>query len=842
MTATADLPLVGLRVVDFGQQIAGPATAMALADMGATVIHIDPPGGPTWKHSANAVLNRNKLCIELDLKTAEGLARAHQLIAQADVVIEGFRPGVMSRLGVDFAALRRARPELITLSIPGFASNDQLRRDWKATEAIITASCGGFTDMGFNRVLMGVNPSFSPLPLASSYAISLACASVGLAVFNRNRTGRGEHIEVPIAAAIMEGLSYNSYLIDGLPERYKTMREHEIAHRRQHGLEMDLTYEELQEYLDPFFRTYRCADGRYFYCVCPSHRNHARRALEVLGVYDELIEAGLPEVDDLHLPVDEWDGETSIGVYPLPAKWAHIISEKMKVAFLAKTSVEWNQIFAQHGIPGSAHRSTLEWIHDEHTQAAGIIVDVDDPVLGPMKQPGPLAWFEESAEQMLSPRPAKAVGFDQALAALGAVESPELPPRSTRAPEPWLKGVKILDLTNVIAGPHSAAFFARFGAEITKLDPTRSLYDPMIGILYSFQTGVGKRSAMVNMTDPAGREVFERLVRDADIVVMNCPDRQLAPLGLDRESLAQVNPDVIFCRLDCLGGPRNGPRSDAVGYDDIIQAASGIMTRFGGAETPEEHAHIGTLDVNCGFAAAYAMALALYHRDRTGVALRPRTSLSVISNMAQLPYSHDYAGYGPRDEPSGREVKGHSALSRFYETAEGWLYLDATEADLPVLERVPGLAGLGQSKDRAGLLETAFALAPAEYWLAVLRGMDIAAAQPASIEMLRQNYSRVADGRVGVEQGSFAFSIYPDHPSGHQVTMVDQYAIRLTEAPLVAATPTERFGHSTREVLADLGYSEFEIQQMLESGVAGLGWGKEYLPSDSMVQAAEKAG
>ena len=73
MQLHSQLPLVGVRVVDFGQQIAGPAVAMVLADLGATVIHIDPPTGPQWQHPANAILNRNKSCLNLDLKSTRGL-------------------------------------------------------------------------------------------------------------------------------------------------------------------------------------------------------------------------------------------------------------------------------------------------------------------------------------------------------------------------------------------------------------------------------------------------------------------------------------------------------------------------------------------------------------------------------------------------------------------------------------------------------------------------------------------------------------------------------------------------------------------------------------------------
>ncbi|WP_339460129.1 CoA transferase [Pseudomonas sp. EA_105y_Pfl2_R69] len=837
MNNNNQLPLVGVRVVDFGQQIAGPAVAMTLADLGATVVHIDPPEGPQWDHPANAVLNRNKSCLRLDLKSETGLAQALALIDQADIAIESFRPGVMQRLGIDFAKLREARPELITLSVPGFASNDELRRDWKATEAVVAATAGAFTDMGFNRVLLGLNPSFSPLPLGSAYATTLAAASVALALQARERTGRGDAIEVPVISALMEGLSYNSYVIEGLPERYKTMRELEIEHRKANNIAMDLSYADLQEYLDPFYRTYQCADGRMFYCVCPSHRNHAKRALIALGIYDELVAEGLPEVNDLHAPISEWDGETSIGVYPLPKKWADIISAKMKQAFLTKTSEEWGRVFGEGQIPGAPHRTTQEWINHEHTNAAGLIVEVDDPEYGLMKQPGPFAWLEECAAQMITPRPRRNVSFEQALAELSAVAAAHpatyplgaaVRPASNAG---WLDGLRILDLTNVIAGPHSTAFLARFGAEVIKLDPVKPLYDPLIGTLFTFQTGMGKRSALVDIMSEEGREVFNRLVRSVDMVVINAPERQLKSLGLDHASLQAVNPGVLFCRLDCLGGPLPGPKTDYIGYDDIIQAHSGIMSRFGGPETPEEHAHLGTLDVNCGFAAGLGMAVSIYHKLKTGQPTRSRTSLSAVTNLAQLSFAFDYAGRAPFNEPSGREVLGHNALSHFYKTAEGWLYLDSKASELPQLERVEGLEGISQAADVGAFLKSALQAAPAAYWAEKLQAADIAAAVPQSIESLREQYSREGDGSVGIDKGSFAFSIHHNHPSGHCLTQIDHLAIRPAEASIKAVSLPERWGHSTREVLADAGYSAAQIESMIERNIASFGWAKEFLPS-----------
>ena len=824
-------------MVDFGQQIAGPAVAMVLADLGATVVHIDPPTGPQWQHQANAILNRNKSCLSVDLKTPEGLDQAMALIAHADVVIESFRPGVMQRLGIDFAQLRETSPELVTLSVPGFASNDQLRSEWKATEAVVAATAGAFTDMGFNRVLMGLNPCFSPLPLASSYTITMASSAVVLALLAREKSGCGDHIEVPVIAAMMEGLSYNSYQVADLPERYKTMRELEIERRQANNIDLDLSYTDLQEYLDPFYRTYQCADGRMFYIVCPSHRNHARRCLEVLGLYEEVMAEGMPEVTDLHLPVTEWEGESSLGVYPLPKRWADIISAKIKLVMLTRTSSEWGKIFGEGQIPGAPHRTTKEWVNSKHCNDAGLIVEVNDPEYGLMKQPGPVSWLEESASRLLAPSARKFVSFNQALAELTSVSVAPLPaPDQQQQNKGWLDGLRVLDLTNVIAGPHSTAFLGRFGAEIIKVEPVVPMYDPLIGTLFAFQADMGKSSALIDINTVEGREAFNRLVRSVDMVVINAPERQMKPLGLDHDALQAVNPGVLFCRLDCLGGPVPAQKTNYIGYDDIIQANSGIMSRFGGAQTPEEHAHLGTLDVNCGFAGGLAMALALYHKAKTGEVSRARTSLSAVTNLAQLPFCFDYAGLEDFNEPSGRHAMGNHELSHFYQTADDWIFLDAEQADLPALENIQGLQGITTTADIGVFLNVAFQQASSSVWIERLLAADVAAAQPISIETLREQYSRLADGTVGTELGSFAFSVYPHHPSGHQLTQIDHYAIRPTCARIDAVSPTEAHGHSTREILAAVNYSDKQIESMLQRGIAGLAWGKTYLPGDSLGQ------
>ncbi|MEZ5830159.1 MAG: CoA transferase [Dongiaceae bacterium] len=827
------LPLDGVKVVDFGQYIAGPAVAMILGDLGATVIHVDPPGGPMWDSPANATLMRNKLIVELDLKTSSGKEKALALVAEADIVIENFRPGVMSRLGLDFARLRAQRPELVTVSIPGFASNDQLRRDWRAFESVIAASSGVFTDMGLNRVLMGINPSFSPLPLPSAYGTMMAASSVVLALQARERTGLGDQIEVPLAAAVMEGLTYNSLHIEGLPERYKTQREREIERRRREGLPMNLTYDALQELLDPFYRSYKCKDGRMFYVVCPSHKNHAKRCLQALGIYDELVAEGLTEEDDTYKPHAEWSSDVSLGVYPLPKAWADRIAEKMKRVFLTRTAKEWERIFGKGRFPGAPQRYLQEWMSDDHAESSGLMIEVVDPIVGRMTQPGPMVWLEESGELALSPAPRRWVAFEEALAALKASPPPKLPAPS-RDGRGWLEGVRVLDLCNVIAGPHSVNYLARFGAEVIKLDPAKPFYDCWNTVIFGMTHMRGKRSILADIRAESGRAFFEKLVKSVDIIVWNAPDSQVRAMGLDVEGLKQLNPRAIFCQLDCFSGPRQGPRTDYVGYDDVVQAATGIMLRFGGSmETPEEHAHVGTIDVMCGFGASLGIAAALFQRSRTGRIGRPRTSLSALSGLAQMPFCYDYLRRAPFDEPSGRNARGHDALTRIYPTGNGFLMLAASERDVDRLSKVAGLEGLARipAEKREEFLFGAFKAASAEEWTQRLQTADVGASTCDNIETIRRSNSHEPDGSPGITKGSYSFTVFRDHPSGHVVTQLDPYAVRTTCSRISYLAPAEKYGESTRSILAELQYGQQQIDQMVADGAISESWGREYLPS-----------
>lgn len=501
---------------------------------------------------------------------------------------------------------------------------------------------------------------------------------------------------------------------------------------------------------------------------------------------------------------------------------------------MTRTSKEWERIFGKRRFPGAPQRWLQEWINDDHAETAGLMIEVEDPAYGTMIQPGPMVWLEESAEEMLTPEPRREVDFDVALSALTALPTTLPTPADPGDRSGWLDGVRVLDLCNVIAGPHSASYLARFGAEVVKLDPAQPFYDCWNTVIFGLSHMRGKRSVLTDIRSPRGREVLERLVRSVDVVVWNAPDSQVKAMGLDLDGLRSMNPDAVFCQLDCFSGPRRGPRTDYVGYDDLVQAATGIMLRFGGAmETPEEHAHVGTIDVMCGFGGSLGIATALYQKARTGRAGRARTSLSALSGLAQIPFCYDYLKRGLFNEPSGREALGYDALSRFFYTADGFLLLSAYEADAARLDTVEGLKGFSKMPEdkRSVFLAGAFLQATAADWVERLQQADIGAAVCENIEGIRSYNSRPADGTPGLDRGSYSFSTYADHPSGHEVTQLDPYAVRPARSAVRALPCAEKYGASTRAVLAELGFAEEEIAEMFETGAISDSWSREYLPS-----------
>jgi crotonobetainyl-CoA:carnitine CoA-transferase CaiB-like acyl-CoA transferase len=822
-------PLDGIRVIDFGQFVAGPGTAMMLADQGAQVIRVERPDGPSMDSPATAVLNRGKRSVTLNLKVAAERRIAHDLVVTADVVIENFRPGTMARLGLGPEEMMRQNPRLIYLSIPGFSSQDEETATVPGWEGVIAAAMGQFTDMGLNRVLMGIEASYSPLTLASAYASVFGALSVVLALRERDRHGVGERIEVTLAGALMEGLAYNSLWVEDLPERYKSLREREIARRRAAGQPMDFTYERLQAFLDPFYRTYDCQDGRPFYVVSGSHATHAERALKVLGIWDEMLASGVPVLDP-YRSTREWPPgvDCTLRAYPITEPWASRLTQRMAQVFRTRDSAEWERLFGEAGVPAAAHRTTQEWLHSAHPRDAGLLIEVKDQHYGKMIQPGPIAWLE-GCPPVAGENTRTSVDAERATLIGEASNQMTRPPfAETLCSSPWLEGITILDMTNVIAGPTIAGTLARFGARVIKVDPVTPTYDPWNTIVFGVYGQMGKESILVDVKSPHGREILDRLIQEVDVVTINATSKQLPSLGLGFDELHEKNPQLILCHLDAFGGPRRGPRSDYPGYDDLVQASTGIMERFGGSlASVEEHAHFGTIDVLGGLSAAFAVSLALLRREKTGLGDVARSSLAAAGQWLQARFMYDFEGRPAFDEPRGPAAKGEGPFYRCYCAKDGWFFLAAGPKSAAQVRKVGSLREAFE-KDAEGVepaLEMIFRERPIKYWQDELRPLDVAVQSLESLSAIRARSTNAS-----ANKSTIRFHGDERHPSGRSVKHIQPTAVRLLHAPVLSTRAAEKYGCSTRKIMADLGYSNPEIVAMLETHAIGEQWSEHYLP------------
>lgn len=819
-------PLEHIRVLDFGQYLAGPLVGMMLADLGAEVIRIDPPGGPRLKTPTTDMLSRGKTAVTLDLKTPEGLATARDLVARADVVIENFRPSVMQRLGLGPQGLQELNPRIISLSMPGFASTDPALADLPAWEAVIAARTGQFTDMGLNRRLMGINPSFTPLTLASAYGAAFGAMAVQFALRARDENG-GDHIEVPLASALLEGLVYNCEQIEDYPERYKSPREVELDRRAAQGLPMDLSFDELEEFLDPFYRTYTCADGRGFYVVAGSVKTHPRRVLETLGLKELADE--LPDFD-AYLDTSDWPDQWSLRNYPVGDQDRERVSTAMKAAFLTKPSHEWEALFGEAKAPATAQRFSQEWMADPHALASGLVLEVDDPRHGRMRQLGNVAWLvgDNGALQ-------KCAGPEQNSAPIQAILAE--PPRTGAAETGtigWLEGLKVLDLTNVIAGPTIGSTLARFGAKVTSVQPVEPSVDPWNTVVFGLHAHRGKESILLNLRSQDGQEALRLLIAETDVITMNGTDAQRDALGLDADSLNAINPRLILVQLDAFGGPARGPKSDHLGYDDLAQAATGVMVRFGGGmDTPEEHAHFGTIDVLTGYCACVALGAALLRLQHTGKGGIARAALAAAGNMIQAQLMHDFDGRAPFDEPSGREALGWGPFYHCYPAKDGWMFFAAPTERYKAFHAVTELADLAELPEDQLIdtLTTRFAQQPAAYWASALAGTSATVIPLGSLHETRDAALQAESmGEVDLTRNTFSVIRHDKHPMGRWCDLVAPNAVRPARAAITIPGPAPKYGKDTRSILAHLGFSGGQITSMIETGAAGDSWSSKYLP------------
>ena len=379
---------------------------------------------------------------------------------------------------------------------------------------------------------------------------------------------------------------------------------------------------------------------------------------------------------------------------------------------------------------------------------------------------------------------------------------------------PPLAGVRVVDLTNVLAGPYCSYQLVLLGAEVIKVEIPGSgdlarrlgadeeLNDVLLGASFLAQNA-GKKSVEINLKTSEGRRQFTELVAGADVLLENFRPGVLARLGFSWPELQKINESLIYCAISGFG--QTGPMKDRPAYDQIIQGLSGMMSVTGTPETAPLRAGFPVCDTLGGLAAALSITAALVGRARTGRGCQIDVSLleAAISAMGWVISNFVITGAAPK--PMSNE-NFTAAPSGAFEASDGLLNISANQADqfealCRTLERIdlvsdPRFRSSALRKaNRVQLkaeLESALRSRSAAEWEGLLSSAGVPAARVLTVP-------EVAALDQLAHRGFFRELPFPDDP-GRTVTVVGS-GVHFDGAPLHATAPPPLLGEQNAEYL-----------------------------------------
>lgn len=390
-----------------------------------------------------------------------------------------------------------------------------------------------------------------------------------------------------------------------------------------------------------------------------------------------------------------------------------------------------------------------------------------------------------------------------------------------------LEGIRVLDLTNVLAGPFCAYQLALLGAEVIKVevpetgDLARQLgADPSLnkrkmGASFLAQNG-GKKSLTLNLKKAEGKDVLFRLVKSADVLIENFRPGVMDRLGVGYDVLKEINPRLVYCAISGFG--QEGPMKYAPAYDQIVQGLSGVMSITGNADSAPLRVGYPMADTIGGITAAFAVSSALVHQARSGVGEFIDVSMldSTIVTMGWIVSNYLIAGKTP--VPMGNE-NFTAAPSGAFKTGDGLLNIAANKQEQFVaLVEVLGRPELAtdtrfaereaRKQNRAALtaeLEAALAAKSALEWEGILSKIGIPSGRVLSVPDVLSN-PQVVEREL--------LAHFDNVPGIDRPIDVVRAGFKLRGGNPDIATPPPQLGQHTDEILASLGYSAADIETL----------------------------
>jgi crotonobetainyl-CoA:carnitine CoA-transferase CaiB-like acyl-CoA transferase len=784
-----------ITVLDLSQGPAGALATMLLCDHGARVIRVVDIYETAARCGGYLVWDRGKECVRLDLSRIEPLPQGGQppaaagqtiseyptdvyarLIRSADVVVEDFSPSSGRQHLVHADWLFALNPHLIHSSITAYGKHGPLKDEPPIDDLVMARAGIPSTQPGFRP-----GPVHVVHPLPSVGAAILAAQGIAAALLAREKTGVGRTVETSLLAG---ALLYHP----------KVTGEKLAPH----------VFQSNPAGSAPFYSLYECADGDWVQLGCV-HEGFIQTAAGIMGIKDVLTD---PQYGSGRLP------KTPAADRELRS----IIAQAIRT----KPYKVWARIFEQADVPYARVRTTEESMDDPQVQVNAMLVELQDPEVGRIVQMGVPVQLSATPGQVKGPRMLSSGQLAQLPAEGPGARSSSDGDRHQAAPfAPPLDGVRVLEITNLIAGPTAGRLLADLGADVIKMEPLEGDISRPIGRTYFFNLNLNKRSLSVNTRTPEGKEVAQKVAATADVLLVNLRPHATERMGIGPGVLQQLNPCLIETHVTGFGW--DGPYALRPGIDPLAQALMGLSRAQGAPGNPPVfYSQLAPTDFTAGAMGALGTILALFVRERRGVVQRVDTNLLNGGIILSSEWFTRYAGK-PTRRLADKGQYGLDPFHRLYEVDDGWLYVVAeTPQERQALCRalnceallrdhvdVPGGCHPADTP-LAHALAKRFAASHLDESLACLQAADVPCAPAVSghSEFFLDAPHAAANDMVATYQ----------HPVLGQQRVARHY-IRFGHTEVLQGRPTPLLGEHTREVLQEAGFPENAIAELYAKGV-----------------------
>ena len=761
--------LSGITVIDLSDGLAAALASMFLADNGARVIRVVSDSADTLRSpDIFAIYDRGKEVARLDLE--KDSRRFHEMRAAADVLLEDLPPSspLQSSLGLD--SIINLNPRIVHCSITGYGRGGPIR-DEPADHDLVAARTG----------ILASQPSYRGGPIHVAHPVAyvgaglLAAMSVAAALYRREKTGRGARVETSLMAG---ALLYTPKAVgDAIPAR-------PFSTTPQGG--------------GPFYSVFECADGEWIQLGC-IHSGFVDLAAAVIGVADTIY-SNSEEYGDGRWPRDE---DARKRLFDLVAK-----------ALKTKPSREWIEDLRAADVPCDTVRSAQEAMSDPQILHNGLVQELVDPLLGKTRMVGPPIKFSDTPARVRGPRPAAPTDYaeieqsSRSFPREGEFTAGDAPDTEAALP---LSGARIMEMTNVIAGPVAGRLLADLGADVVKFEsPDGDISRPAGGAGF-IAFNAGKRAMSVNTRTDEGREIARRLASVSDAILANMRPGATDRMGLDADTLLKLNPRLVQSHITAYGW--DGPYAQRPGVDPIAQAITGLQRAQGGYGSPPVYlSALAPCDYTGGALGALGTVLALVARERFGVAQKVDTNLLASGTIMCADDFLDYEGKSPRRLPDSDQI-GVGPFRRLYRTLDGWIYL-AAERPGDGQKILTALAALDDTAKGPELseahVESVFGDLSSDEIIHALRSHDL----PCAPVVEGYNAGFFSDPQAESNGMSVTLShpvLGEIHYSGNLVSFDGADTLPRRATPLL--------GEHTSEILAELDYDPKRIRELYESDV-----------------------